>query len=108
MSDLKFCQTSNYEEIRKKMECCNFSDTDISDIANLYKTEDCERDECKGNGSCSMADLPVPATLKDLVMGLQKIFEHDKVNVEFVKHYMNSYKSNRKEWKRFAIFDEHR
>lgn len=108
MSDFKYCQRSNCEEIRKKMECCSFSDVDDSDIANLYKTEDCERIECKDQGSCSMSDLPVPATLKDLVMGLQKIFEHDKVNVEFVKHYMGMYKSNRKEWKRFAIFDQHR
>jgi len=108
MSELKYCETSNTDGIRKKMELCSFSDVANSDIADLYKTEDCERAECKEKGCCSMAQLPVPASLKDLVMGLQTIFAHDKVNEEFVRHYMGSYKSSRKEWKRFAIFDEHR
>lgn len=108
MSELQYCQKTNTDEISKKMECCKFSDNDNSDIANLYKNEDCGRAECKERGCCTMADLPVPAKLKDLVMGLQIIFEHDKVNVEFVKNYMGMYKSNRKDWKRFAIFDQHR
>lgn len=54
------------------------------------------------------SSLPRPETLKDLIDGLHLIFDKDKVNVDMVKTYMNLYKSNPREWKKYAKWDEHR
>uniref|UniRef100_A0A0L8FP57 Cysteine dioxygenase n=1 Tax=Octopus bimaculoides TaxID=37653 RepID=A0A0L8FP57_OCTBM len=48
------------------------------------------------------------ATLDDLCKELREVFENDRVNIEEVKALMESYKSNSKEWKKFAKFDQHR
>lgn len=61
-----------------------------------------------------MADLTdektVPAmhTLEDLIAELHKIFSEDRVNVEYVKAVLSSYKSNPRDWKKYANFDNHR
>ena len=51
--------------------------------------------------------LPVD-TLEDLIDRLKEVFSEDRVNVDYVKALMESYKSNPKEWKKFAKFDPHR
>ncbi|GAB1599503.1 cysteine dioxygenase type 1-like [Argonauta hians] len=50
----------------------------------------------------------VVSTLDDLCRELQHVFDSDSVNIEEVKTLMESYKSNPKEWKKFAKFDPHR
>ncbi|KAL8605965.1 hypothetical protein ACOMHN_063000 [Nucella lapillus] len=49
-----------------------------------------------------------PENLKDLIQQLHKVFAQDEINVDYVKTLMESYKSNPREWKKFAKFDPHR
>lgn len=50
---------------------------------------------------------PVP-TLDCLIERLNEVFAEDRVNVEYVKALMETYKSNPREWKKYAKFDTHR
>lgn len=52
--------------------------------------------------------LPVINSLDDLIRELRKLFESDRVNVEFLKYLMKSYKSRPADWKKFAKFDRYR
>ncbi|KAJ6641342.1 Cysteine dioxygenase type 1 [Pseudolycoriella hygida] len=47
-------------------------------------------------------------TLSELISELHKVFDSDRVNIEYVNHLMLSYKSNPAEWKKFAKFDRYR
>ncbi|XP_068148250.1 cysteine dioxygenase type 1 [Drosophila tropicalis] len=51
---------------------------------------------------------PVVETLQDLIYALHKEFESNYVNIEMVNHLMLSYKSNPKEWKKYAKFDRYK
>ncbi|XP_011190606.1 cysteine dioxygenase type 1 [Zeugodacus cucurbitae] len=44
-------------------------------------------------------------SLNDLITALHKEFDTNFVNIEMVNHIMLTYKSNAREWKRFAKFD---
>ncbi|XP_060081912.1 cysteine dioxygenase type 1-like [Ylistrum balloti] len=57
---------------------------------------------------CDTKKIEAPQSLNDLISELHKVFEADKVNVDYVKELMTSYKSNRDDWKKFAKFDLHR
>ncbi|XP_066269906.1 cysteine dioxygenase type 1-like isoform X1 [Branchiostoma lanceolatum] len=52
--------------------------------------------------------LPEPETLDDLVQGLKIIFQDNEINVEEVNEYMSKYKTNAREWYKYAKFDHHR
>ena len=59
--------------------------------------------------TCEQETLLVPPKdLDELIKELHKVFANDRVNVELVKALMSSYKSNPKDWRRFAKFDTHR
>ncbi|CAD5125146.1 DgyrCDS13389 [Dimorphilus gyrociliatus] len=47
-------------------------------------------------------------TLDDMIRKLYDVFAEDTVNVEYVKAVLASYKSNPKDWKKYAKFDQHR
>lgn len=47
-------------------------------------------------------------TLSELISELHKVFDSDRVNIEYVNHLLLSYKSNPSEWKKFAKFDRYR
>lgn len=47
-------------------------------------------------------------SLQDLITQLHRIFDSNYVNIEYVHHLMLSYKSNPKDWKKFAKFDRYR
>ncbi|XP_074661258.1 cysteine dioxygenase type 1-like [Tubulanus polymorphus] len=49
-----------------------------------------------------------PGNLDELIARLKQVFAEDKINVEYVQALMTSYKSNPKDWKKFAIFDPYR
>ncbi|KAI8785487.1 cysteine dioxygenase type 1 [Biomphalaria glabrata] len=49
-----------------------------------------------------------PASLHELITRLHEVFESDDISVEYVQKLMTSYKSNRKEWKKYAKFDQFR
>jgi len=49
-----------------------------------------------------------PKNLDELIAELRKIFEYDRVNVEYVKALLSAYRSNPKDWKKYAKFDPHR
>ena len=49
-----------------------------------------------------------PKDLDELIAELRAIFDHDRVNIEYVQALLESYKSNPKDWRRFAKFDQHR
>ncbi|KAM7343464.1 cysteine dioxygenase 1 isoform 2-T2 [Cochliomyia hominivorax] len=51
---------------------------------------------------------PTIDTLNDLIAALHKEFSTNYVNIEMVNHIMLSYKSNPKEWQKFAKFDRYR
>ncbi|XP_067143026.1 cysteine dioxygenase type 1 [Centruroides vittatus] len=52
--------------------------------------------------------VPVITTLDELIHELHRVFESDNVNIEYVHDIMTSYKSNSKEWIKYAKFDRHR
>ena len=47
-------------------------------------------------------------TLKELIAEFHKIFSSDKVDIDHAKKVLESYQSNPKDWKQYAIFDQHR
>lgn len=51
---------------------------------------------------------PSADSLTDLIKQLHRVFESDHINVEYVHELMLSYKSNPKEWQKYAKFDRHR
>lgn len=51
---------------------------------------------------------PVIETLTDLISALHNEFSTNYVNIEMVNHIMLSYKSNPKEWQKFAKFDRYK
>lgn len=51
---------------------------------------------------------PVIETLTDLITALHHEFSTNYVNIEMVNHIMLSYKSNPKEWQKFAKFDRYK
>lgn len=55
-----------------------------------------------------LKNAPVVETLPGLIQELHRVFEQDRVNIEYVNHLMLSYKSNPSEWKKFAKFDRFR
>ena len=52
--------------------------------------------------------LVPPQNLDDLIKELHKVFASDRIHVEGVKSLMASYRSNPRDWKKFAKFDTHR
>ncbi|EDW01727.1 cysteine dioxygenase type 1 [Drosophila grimshawi] len=50
---------------------------------------------------------PAVDTLPDLVKALHREFESNYVNIEMVNHLMLAYKSNPKEWRKYAKFDRY-
>jgi cysteine dioxygenase len=70
-----------------------------------------ERAGCGGTttGSCAVrSPLKTVVTFQDLIDELRRVFERDEVDVDYVKELLASYKSNPKEWGKFAIFDQYR
>ncbi|KAG8179839.1 hypothetical protein JTE90_020822 [Oedothorax gibbosus] len=55
-----------------------------------------------------MLAVPKVDTLEDLVRELRSAFDTDRVNVERVQDLMRAYKSNPREWIKYAKFDRHR
>uniref|UniRef100_A0A1A9X4S3 Cysteine dioxygenase n=1 Tax=Glossina brevipalpis TaxID=37001 RepID=A0A1A9X4S3_9MUSC len=51
---------------------------------------------------------PAIETLNDLIQALYVEFSTNYVNIEMVNHLMLSYKSNPKEWQKFAKFDRYK
>lgn len=73
--------------------------------------EECERMEVvddDGEDYTEPGTIVPPATLKELTRRLHKVFAQDKINIDYVRTLMESYKSSPKEWKRYAKFDRHR
>ena len=65
---------------------------------------------CEGDPQCCPKEKTVPMikTLDDLTKGLHEAFAEEKVNIDYVKALLSAYKSNPREWKKFAKFDCHR
>lgn len=55
-----------------------------------------------------MLTVPKMDTLDDLIRELRSVFDSDRVNVERVKDLMSAYKSNPREWIKYAHFDPYR
>ena len=53
-------------------------------------------------------NAPVPKDLNELCQILHKIFDRDTVNVEYVKRIIENYKSNPKDWRKYAKYDPHK
>lgn len=52
--------------------------------------------------------VPMIPNLEVLIDELHKAFATDKVNVDYVKALLAAYRSNPKDWRKFAKFDRHR
>jgi len=52
--------------------------------------------------------VPVISCLDDLIHQLRDVFQTDCVNVDYVRSLLSAYKSNSKDWKKYAVFDPHR
>ena len=52
--------------------------------------------------------VPMIKDLTQLIEELHKVYEEPRINVEYVKALLSSYKSNPKDWKKFAQKDTHR
>ena len=52
--------------------------------------------------------IPMLADLNDLVQELGRLFQEDHIDVEYVQEVMLAYRSNPKDWKKYAFFDRHR
>lgn len=50
---------------------------------------------------------PSVETLPDLIAALHREFETNYVNIEMVNHLMLTYKSNPREWRKYAKFDRY-
>ena len=53
-------------------------------------------------------NAPVPKDLPELCQILHIIFAEDTVNVEYVKRIIENYKSNPKDWRKYATRDHER
>ena len=45
---------------------------------------------------------------EELIAGIREAFSTDRVDVDAVKLLMDSYKSDKSDWERFANFDPHK
>jgi len=52
--------------------------------------------------------VPMIKNLDHLVQELHKVFDQDRVNVDYVKALLAAYKSSPKDWKKYAKYDPHR
>merc|ERR1739836_153337 len=52
--------------------------------------------------------IPVPKDLKELISILREIFSNNEVNVDYVTQILNNYKSNPRDWKKYAKYDPHK
>ena len=79
-------------------------------MTEIIQTESMELENHNGNIDkfCDPKSIKVPKTLNDLIEQLHAVFAEEKVNIDYVQTLMESYTSNRKEWKKFAKFDPHR
>ncbi|XP_049620073.1 cysteine dioxygenase type 1 [Syngnathus scovelli] len=48
----------------------------------------------------------MPKSLQELIQKLHEIFQDNNVNVDEVQELMESYRSNPKDWKQYAMFDK--
>ena len=64
--------------------------------------------ECEQNNYDDEKCVPAVNSLSDLIAELHKVFDSDRVNVDYVKALLSAYKSRPKDWKKFAKFDTHR
>lgn len=55
-----------------------------------------------------LKNAPTVETLPELIHELHRVFDQERVNIEYINHLMLSYKSNPSEWKQFAKFDRFR
>ncbi|XP_045184749.2 cysteine dioxygenase type 1-like isoform X2 [Mercenaria mercenaria] len=97
----KSASSYNYSD----MECITDKNCQCRDFEKMDTGYEHDPD---GKNHTDLEALKPPKSLNDLIEGLHKIFAHDKVNVDFVKAFMGMYKSNYKEWKKFAKWDVHR
>lgn len=88
----------------------NFIDDDTAAAEDDVDMSDDVSDECDHviDDFTDPKKIVPPANLKELIHRLHVIFEQDRINVDYVKALMESYKSNPREWKKFAKFDVHR
>ena len=64
--------------------------------------------QIKFNDYIDLKTLPCIDTLDDLTRELRIAFDKNIVNVEHVKALLSKYKSNPKDWKKYAQFQPHR
>ena len=52
--------------------------------------------------------IVAPKSLEELVEKIEGVFSKDHVNVDYVTALMAAYKSNRADWKKYLMLDEHK
>jgi len=59
-------------------------------------------------GKLDFDNIPVPKDLSELTAHLRQIFSSDTVNVDYVIKLLQNYKSNPKDWRKYAKYDPHK
>ena len=77
-------------------------------MTDIIESESMELQNGNNDKFCDPRSIKVPKNLNDLIAQLHEVFAEDKVNIDNVHTLMESYISNRKDWKKFAKFDPHR
>ena len=82
-------------------------ESEFGDDINSNHGDNINSNQCQEDYT-DVKTIVTPQSLDELIAELHKVFAHDKVNVEYVKALMTSYKSKRSDWKKYAKFDRHR
>ena len=62
----------------------------------------------KHQAKLDLDNVPVPKDLGDLCEHLRSVFADDVVNVDYVTKLLENYKSNAKDWRKYAKYDPHK
>ncbi|XP_050524321.1 cysteine dioxygenase type 1 [Daktulosphaira vitifoliae] len=89
-----------------------YDDGRLTATTTTDKTVEAIRGYCRHKSMPSDLYRPVSGTRKfrltDLIAELHRVFEEDRVNVEYVQYLMESYKSDPAEWLKYAKFNKFR
>jgi hypothetical protein len=76
--------------------------------ANTFSMENARLNISQNGYKLDAENAPIPKDLPELCQILHIIFAKDTVNVEYVKRIIENYKSNPKEWRKYAKYDPHK
>lgn len=86
------------------MEIESYQHTDT----NSFKSENERLSMQSYETKLDFENVPVPKDLKELCEMLHKVFAMEAVNIEYAQRIIENYKSNPKDWRKYAKYDPHK